>query len=93
MRFTTLTLPNKASVDGCTSFRMAGASSDSVLRALMTSEGPSGVVSVVIMKLKAQNSIPKLLIGYSNQLEQRQNAFLTGARVSAALGIGHLKPY
>ena len=48
MTFTTLTRPNKASVVGWTSFNILGASSDSVLRAFITSGAPSADVKVVI---------------------------------------------
>ena len=50
MRFTTLTLPNNDSVTGCTSFRILGASRDSVLRAVITSDGPPAECSVVIFE-------------------------------------------
>ena len=50
IKLTTLTRPKSASVDGLTNFKMAGASSDSVLLAFMTSEGPSAEAIVVILQ-------------------------------------------
>ena len=48
MTSTTLTRPNSCSVQGCTSSRICGASNDSVLLALMTSEVPPSMARVVI---------------------------------------------
>ena len=48
MTSTMLTRPNSCSVQGCTSSRICGASNDSVLLALMTSEVPPSMARVVI---------------------------------------------